>query len=189
MRSTWVPPSTWRTACLRCFTCGPAIGSRTLSQSIWSGAEPIPELTRVALSDTYLGGPGAVVKVLDMGLARVTSAGEQNESWSTLTVAGTFMGTPDFMAPEQWENPHTTDIRADVYSLGCTLYHLLAGRAPFAGGSIAQKILKHQQAEPDPPDDQRPTTARPTDPLQAPLEPCSSGVPGRRYPFTSVQPR
>jgi serine/threonine protein kinase len=84
------------------------------------------------------------VKILDMGLARVTSAGEQHESWSTLTVAGTFMGTPDFMAPEQWENPHTTDIRADVYSLGCTLYYCLAGRVPFPGGTLIQKLDKHR---------------------------------------------
>ena len=44
------------------------------------------------------------------------------------------MGTADYMAPEQWEASHDVDIRADVYSLGCTLYTFLVGRPPFGGG-------------------------------------------------------
>jgi hypothetical protein len=56
------------------------------------------------------------------------------------------MGTPDYLAPEQAIDFHHVDIRADIYSLGCTLFFLLTGQPPFPGGSLAQKILRHQQA-------------------------------------------
>jgi serine/threonine protein kinase len=58
------------------------------------------------------------------------------------------MGTADYIAPEQAFGPHPVDIRADLYSLGCTLYHLLAGRAPFSGAeyeSLMAKLLAHAQ--------------------------------------------
>jgi serine/threonine protein kinase len=60
---------------------------------------------------------------------------------------GAMIGAPDHTAPEHASDSHTADMRADVYSLGCTLYYLLAGRLPFPGGSLAQKLLWHQQAE------------------------------------------
>jgi serine/threonine-protein kinase len=90
------------------------------------------------------------VKILDMGLARQHSALESRNDTTadTLTAEGTVMGTPDYIAPEQAISSHTVDIRADVYSLGCTMYFLLTGSAPFPGGSLAQKLLKHQQVEP-----------------------------------------
>jgi serine/threonine protein kinase len=90
------------------------------------------------------------LKVLDLGLAllnrNVPASGE-------LTVSGQMMGTPDYTAPEQWEASHAVDIRADVYSLGCTLYTLLVGRPPFAGpryASVARKMAAHL-GEPVPP--------------------------------------
>jgi WD40 repeat protein len=92
----------------------------------------------------------AVVKILDMGLARIQSSSELAESVSTLTRAGTLMGTPDFMAPEQWEDAHTSDIRADLYSLGCTLYYLLSGQVPFPGGTLIQKLDRHRSQQPVP---------------------------------------
>jgi serine/threonine protein kinase len=85
-----------------------------------------------------------VVKILDLGLARLADPREEN-----LTALGTVMGTPDFMAPEQARNASTCDNRADIYSLGCTLYYVLAGRIPFPRGSVAEKILQHQTDEPD----------------------------------------
>jgi serine/threonine protein kinase/Leucine-rich repeat (LRR) protein len=92
-----------------------------------------------------------VVKLLDLGLARLSHAAGADSS-TMLTEDGAVMGTPDFMAPEQAEESHTVDIRADIYSLGCTLYFLLAGRPPFAGGTLAQKLRKHMLDEPPPPE-------------------------------------
>jgi serine/threonine protein kinase len=91
-----------------------------------------------------------VVKILDMGLARLTVAGEDGDISTTMTQEGAVMGTPDYMAPEQAEESHTVDIRADLYSLGCTLYQLLAGKVPFPGGTLIQKLKKHQSEQPAP---------------------------------------
>jgi serine/threonine protein kinase len=88
-----------------------------------------------------------VIKILDMGLARLPKGG-QEEPVQELTQYGSMIGTSDYQAPEQARDPRSTDIRADVYSLGCTLYHLLAGQPPFPGKSIFEKVLKHQQAAP-----------------------------------------
>lgn len=67
---------------------------------------------------------GKTVKVLDMGLARLDQPSEDDNS-STMTQEGSVMGTPDYIAPEQAMDSHTVDIRADLYSLGCTFYYLL----------------------------------------------------------------
>jgi serine/threonine protein kinase len=75
-------------------------------------------------------GTKAVVKVLDFGLAKVTSEAPADTS---LTRHGQTMGTPDFIAPEQIRNSQSADIRADIYSLGCTFYYLLTGGPPFRG--------------------------------------------------------
>ncbi|MGE3809701.1 MAG: WD40 repeat domain-containing serine/threonine protein kinase, partial [Gemmataceae bacterium] len=88
-----------------------------------------------------------LVKILDMGLARLNE-GDKNSSF--LTQVGTVIGTPDFIAPEQARNSSKVDIRADLYSLGCTLYYLLAGRPPFPEGSVVEKLLMHQLDEPAP---------------------------------------
>lgn len=87
-----------------------------------------------------------MVKVLDLGLARPLPANVQGEH--ELTRSGAVVGSPDFLAPEQARDAHVVDIRADIYSLGCTLYFLLAGRAPFPESSLTQKLLWHQHDEP-----------------------------------------
>ena len=80
-------------------------------------------------------GPG-LVKVLDLGLVLAGAPADASRSTDlTLTESGAVMGTVDFLAPEQAADSHRVDTRADLYSLGCTLYFLLTGRAPFAGGS------------------------------------------------------
>jgi tRNA A-37 threonylcarbamoyl transferase component Bud32 len=89
------------------------------------------------------------VKILDMGLARLQSG--MGDDWSSLVSAKrgvAIVGTGDYLAPEQAMDYHAVDIRADIYSLGCVLYFLLTGRPPFPDGTIAQKLLKHQQAIP-----------------------------------------
>jgi WD40 repeat protein/serine/threonine protein kinase len=96
------------------------------------------------------------VKLVDLGLARLKEPGSTGESSATLTGSAIVMGTPDYIAPEQVRQSHAVDIRADLYSLGCTLYFLLTGRAPFAGSSVGEKLLKHQLDEPDPVEKVRP---------------------------------
>jgi hypothetical protein len=92
----------------------------------------------------------SVLKILDLGLARLISDAEGQTSLSELTQTGAVMGTPDFMAPEQAQDARAVDIRADLYSLGCTLYYLLTGRVPFPGGSLIQKLDRHRWSEPEP---------------------------------------
>ncbi len=100
--------------------------------------------------------PG-LIKVLDFGLARLGEPGSSAQS-STMTHSGVVMGTPDYMAPEQGRHSHTVDIRADLYSLGCTLYFLLTGRVPFPGGSLTEKLFRHQHQQPEPLRSLRPDT-------------------------------
>jgi hypothetical protein len=99
---------------------------------------------------THGGEHGALVKLLDLGLARLAGKDgvASGEKTSLLTPAGALsMGTPDYMAPEQALDFHAADIRADIYSLGCTLWYLLTGQPPFPGGTLAVKLLAHQQRE------------------------------------------
>ena len=60
------------------------------------------------------------------------------------------LGSADYIAPEQIDDPHTADIRADIYGLGCTLYFLLTGRPAFSGGSLMQKLRAHSEKMPRP---------------------------------------
>jgi putative intracellular protease/amidase len=94
------------------------------------------------------------VKVLDFGLARAAREGQGKSQAAgggrPLTTLGMVLGTPDYLAPEQLGNSHTVDVRADVYSLGCTLYFLLAGHPPYPKGSSLDKALAHAKAAPRP---------------------------------------
>jgi serine/threonine protein kinase len=88
------------------------------------------------------------VKLLDVGLVRVLESCADPEV--TMTREGAVLGTVDFLAPEQAADPHAVDLRADLYSLGCTFYYLLTGQIPFPAHSSVEKLLKHQREEPPP---------------------------------------
>lgn len=93
--------------------------------------------------------PEVVVKIIDWGLARLHVHEEGHpESAGASDEAGMLIGTADYIAPEQARDPRLVDIRADIYSLGCTFYYLLTGQPPFPGTSLMQKLMQHQQAEP-----------------------------------------
>lgn len=84
------------------------------------------------------------IKLMDLGLAKT------NDDNASLTVMHneTLMGTADYLSPEQALNSHDVDHRTDIYSLGGTLYFLIAGHPPFPEGSIAQRLAKHQSIDP-----------------------------------------
>jgi serine/threonine protein kinase len=90
---------------------------------------------------------GGLVKITDYGLA-LFRPGVRDAVASTATADGLFLGTPDYSAPEQFDNASEVDGKADVYALGCTLYRLLSGGVPFDLGthrSLSTKIRDHQQ--------------------------------------------
>lgn len=87
-----------------------------------------------------------VVKLLDLGLARFF---RDNETESlTIKHDEKVLGTADYLAPEQAVDSHAVDERADIYSLGCTLYFALTGRPPFTDGTLVQRLLAHQTKAP-----------------------------------------
>ena len=79
-----------------------------------------------------------IVKILDLGLARLQVGAINRE----LTLSGQPMGTVDYMAPEQWMDPSAVDIRADIYSLGCTLFFLSAGQTPTEADSRSAQLRR-----------------------------------------------
>jgi formylglycine-generating enzyme required for sulfatase activity len=89
-------------------------------------------------------GDRAVIKVLDFGLAKIRSEGAIDGG---LTHEGQMLGTPDYIAPEQISDARRADIRADIYSLGCTLYHLLTGGPPFQATSLYEILQAHHSMD------------------------------------------
>ncbi len=85
------------------------------------------------------------LKILDMGLARFFN---DDQDMITKKYDENVLGTADYLAPEQAVDSHAVDVRADIYSLGCTFYFILSGQPPFGDGSVAQKLIWHQTRKP-----------------------------------------
>ncbi|MBM4070223.1 MAG: serine/threonine protein kinase [Planctomycetes bacterium] len=88
--------------------------------------------------------PTGRAKLVDMGLAR--SQTPQDDK--ALTQSGVTLGTFDYISPEQALEPREADVRSDIYSLGCTFYHMLTGQPPVPGGTAAKKLHHHQHVDP-----------------------------------------
>jgi serine/threonine protein kinase len=119
--------------------------------------------------------PKGLVKVLDFGLARLRT---ERKAGPRLTQLQSFMGTPEYVSPEQAMDAREADIRADIYSLGCTLYCLLAGRPPFVGETAMQVVLAHIEQEAAPLHELRPDV--PAD-LSAVVAKMLAKDPAQRY--------
>lgn len=121
---------------------------------IWQAAQGLDHAYRVGVIHRDIK-PGNILvdrfgisKILDMGLARFYHT---DDDMLTLKYdEKSVLGTADYVAPEQTINSHDVDVRADIYSLGCTFYFLLAGYPPFPDGTIAQKLISHQTRSPTP---------------------------------------
>lgn len=123
--------------------------------------------------------PSGRAKLVDLGLAR----SEHRDNEPDLTVAGTTLGTFDYISPEQAKDPRAVDVRSDIYSLGCTLYHLLTGEPPYPQGTVLQKLLDHQGKDaPDP----RIKNRRVSPELAAIVKMMMASDPRRRYQTADV---
>ncbi|MCW8932008.1 MAG: serine/threonine protein kinase, partial [Gammaproteobacteria bacterium] len=84
-----------------------------------------------------------VPKLADLGIARST----QKDKKSNLTVVGTMIGTPSAMAPEQFNDPDNVDFKADIYGLGCVLFHMVTGTKPYEGYNLTEMVISKNSSE------------------------------------------
>lgn len=123
------------------------------------------------------------VKIMDFGIARVSAMGEAaTADPAGITLAGTMMGTPDYMPPEQVEGK-PADFRSDIYSLGVVLFEAFTGRLPFSGDSPLAIVMAQVHTQPP-----RPRSLNPRLPeeLERIVLRCLEKDPGRRWPTTQA---
>jgi serine/threonine protein kinase len=113
-------------------------------------------------------------KLVDMGLARSLEPHGDN----ALTQSGVTLGTFDYISPEQALEPREADVRSDIYSLGCTFYHMLTGNPPVPEGTAAKKLHHHQH---EPPVDPRQLNPEVPDEVAAVLVRMMAKDPKSRY--------
>ena len=123
----------------------------------------------------------ATLKILDIGLGRALfeESAQAAAADLHLTGEGTLLGTPDYLAPEQARDARGIDIRADIYSLGCSLYHLLTGQPPFPDTNVLVQMVRHATEAPRPLRELAPDVP---DGLQQILNGMLAKDPAQRYP-------
>ena len=135
-----------------CLISQAAVGLQYAHENGFVHRDIKPSNLMLTAAGSHAGELQAVVKILDLGLARaLEQSTNQAVAGPDLTVDGQVMGTIDYMAPEQGGDSHHVDIRADIYSLGATLYKLLTGNSPFAEHShkpALQRLMAIAQNEP-----------------------------------------
>ncbi len=129
---------------------GPSSGGTTVASADSRSADSRQPTDPVPTTPPGDGSPHALapaalqIKVLDLGLARFQADATAPREGSALTRSGMMFGTPEYMAPEQAVNASTVDQRADIYSLGCTLFFLLTGRPVLTGQTFLETVMAHQ---------------------------------------------
>jgi serine/threonine protein kinase len=122
----------------------------------------------------------ATLKILDIGMGRALfEEGAPTAGNFDLTNEDSLLGTAEYMAPEQARDPHGADIRADIYGVGCVLYHALTGQPPFTDANRVRQLLRHATEEPRPVKELNPEVP---DGLQQILNWMLAKDPARRYP-------
>jgi serine/threonine-protein kinase len=119
-----------------------------------------------------------LVKVLDFGLVKSIADGAAEALSPEITQSGTFLGSPQYMAPEQARN--VADVRSDIYSLGVVMYQMLQGRPPFIARDHLELIFSHCKEPPPPFNSLRPHIPVPGD-IEAVVMRCLEKDPARRY--------
>jgi serine/threonine-protein kinase len=141
------------------FVEGRDLGTEVASRGPLPAADAVDRILQAARGLAYAHGQGFIhrdvkpanllrdssglVKVADLGLARL-EAQDSDEAGGSLTQAGGILGTAEFMAPEQAIDSTSVDHRADIYALGCTLFFLLTGKAPYQANSVMALLLAHR---------------------------------------------
>lgn len=123
---------------------------------------------------------GASVKILDIGLGRAlfdeNAPADMDDM--QLTTEGAVLGTPDYLAPEQARDAHKVDVRADIYSLGCLLFHVLTGQVPFPDKNALHQIVRHATENARPVRDLEPSVP---EALQGVIQRMMAKAPDHRY--------